>query len=346
MTTLHGTWFDGRSSRAHAVTVAFAEGVLQVRGAGIERDETLAGIDLSAPLAGVPYTLGFADGARLQLPSDAPIATWFPDRHRLERQVDHWERHAGVAAIAALIVAFALFALFQWGVPAAGDYAAMHLPPSVDRMIGRESLAALRGRVLLPSTLPESKRAELQRRFRDFAARSGDHDALHLEFFDAPAVGANAFSLGGGIIVVTDALVRDLPDDDAFLAVVAHEMGHQHYRHALRMVLRGSGVAIVGSVLMGDVSGGTIAAAMPVFLLNAHYSRTFETQADGFALASLARAGISPMAFVRAMRSLEKTHPALAGDKSIRYLSSHPVTQARIERALAAARAFDRAHPH
>lgn len=344
MSAIPGTYFDGRSSRAHAVEVERVDDSLHVSGVGIERTEALAAIQPSAPLAGVPFTLRLADGASLQLPATAPVAAWFPDRHRLQRQVNRWERRGGIAALAALIVALALLAAFKWGVPAVGDYAAMHLPAAVDRMAGQRTLAMLRSRVLLPSELPAARQAELQRRFRDFAARSGDTDTLHLEFYNAPALGANAFSLGGGILVVTDALVRAMPTDDAFLAVVAHEMGHQHYRHTLRMVLRGSGVAIVVSVMTGDVSGSTIAAAMPVFLLNAHYTRGFEQQADDFALASLERADVSPMAFVQAMRALEKLHPELKDDQHIRYLSSHPVTQDRIDHALAAARAFDAAH--
>lgn len=342
MSGIPGIYYDGRSSHAHSVEADCAGGELRVHGDGIERAEALARIAPSAPLAGVPYTLRFADGARLQLPADAPVADWFPRRHRLERQVARWERRTGVALAAIAVIAIALFALFGWGVPAAADYAALHLPKAIDRAVGEQSLALLRARWLRPTELPAAERARLQRRFRAFAARSGDADTLHLEFCRSPALGANALSLGGGIIVVTDEMVRALPDDDAFLAVVAHEMGHQRYHHTLRMVLRGSGVAIIASVLVGDVSGGTLAAAIPVFLLNAHYSRDFEQQADDYAFASLARAGISPMAFVRAMRALEQAHPELRADEPSRYLSTHPLTAARIARAEAAARVFER----
>jgi predicted Zn-dependent protease len=112
----------------------------------------------------------------------------------------------------------------------------------------------------------------------------------------------------------------------------------------LRLVLRGSGVAIVAAVLIGDVSGSTIAATVPAFLLNARYSREFESQADDYALTALARAGISPAAFVRAMQALEKAHPELREDADIRYLSSHPVTLERIAHAQAAAQRFQRGH--
>lgn len=343
MIEITGTYYDGRTSAVHVVEVRREEAVLHVRGGGIERSDPLASIAPSARLAGVPYTLRYADGAWLQLPPNAPVADWFPLRHRLETWVDRLERRAGVAAVSVLVVALALVALFGWGVPAAADYVGAHLPASVDRAIGRQSLTLMEGHVLAPSTLPAQRQADLRARFHRFVRRIGGPDDLQLRFYDSPALGANAFALGGGIIVVTDAMVRDLPDDDAFLAVVAHEIGHQRHRHMLRLVLRGSGVVAIGSMLIGDVSASSVIASIPAFLLNARYSRGFEQQADDFALAALPRAGISPAAFVRAMQALERAHPELRQDGNIRYLSTHPVTQERIARAEAAARAFRRA---
>jgi len=339
-----GSYYDGRSSRVHAVRAECEGAMLKVRGTNFERQDVLSEIRPSAKLAGVPWTLRYADGAWLQLPPEAPVAEWFPRRHRLETWVDRLERRTVVAIASVLVVAVALIALFGWGIPAAADYAGLHMPASVDRMIGRQSLGILRTRWLLPSTLPATRRAGLEKRFDGFISRIGGPDDLQLRFYDSPAMGANAFALGGGIVVVTDAMVKALPDDDAFLAVVAHEIGHQRRRHMLRLVLRGSGVAVVAAVLIGDVSGASIAATVPAFLLNARYSREFEQEADDFALAALSRADVSPAAFVRAMQALEKAHPEMRGDASIRYASSHPVTQERIERAEAAARAFERRH--
>src|SRR5690348_17633159 len=61
-----GTYYDGRTSAVHVVEVRREEAVLHVRGGGIERSDPLASIAPSARLAGVPYTLRYADGAWLQ----------------------------------------------------------------------------------------------------------------------------------------------------------------------------------------------------------------------------------------------------------------------------------------
>lgn len=62
-------------------------------------------------------------------------------------------------------------------------------------------------------------------------------------------------------------------------------------------------------------------------------------------MAALERARISPMAFARAMQALEKAHPELRNDATVRYLSTHPVTEDRMLRARAAALLFKRAGP-
>jgi len=101
--------------------------------------------------------------------------------------------------------------------------------------------------------------------------------------------------------------------------VVAHEMGYRHYRHLLRLILRGSGVAIVGSVLIDEVSGGTIAATIPASQLNARYSRQFEAQPDDFALDALMHADVSPAVYVRMMQAPENAHPKLRDAADTRY---------------------------
>jgi hypothetical protein len=42
-------------------------------------------------------------------------------------------------------------------------------------------------------------------------------------------------------------------DDDRFLAVIAHEIGHEEHRHVLRSVLQNSGVVLISVYFTGDV---------------------------------------------------------------------------------------------
>lgn len=340
--TFPATWFDGRSSRAHAVELAFDADGMHVRGDGIERHEALDAVRLSPRLARVERTLSFADGARARLADSDALDAWFPHRDRLERVVDRLERHAHAIAASIVLTAATLAAAVVWGVPWLADRIATALPPAASTRLGEQVLAQLDRMALEPTGLPDERRAQLATRFAAVAAADGGAPAAvppRLEFRSAPGIGANAFALPGGAVVVTDELVEAIDDDREFDAIVAHELGHQAHSHALRGALRGSIVLVVSGWFAGDVSGaGAVVAGVPTFLLQNAYSRQFESEADAEALHRLAALGTSPRWFARALEHLDP-----GGDEWLslsKYASSHPATHERIAAAERAAEAM------
>lgn len=339
-------YFDGHSSHATRVLAWRDDGWLRWRSERDTREWSvpLADVEPSARVTGVPFTLHLRNGAHLQIDHDALPADWFPRQHLVERMAD-WLESRWVAALAGIAVVVAsLFGMFEYGLPWAADRIATHMPASVENAMGRQSVAALEGRMLMPTALPPSRQSHLQSVFRHFANGIRSAPDVRLAFYQAKAIGANAFALPGGTIVFTDELAQALPDDAAFIAVIAHELGHQANHHMLRQVLRSSGVLIVAGMLMGDVTSmGGVAAGIPMFLVDSHYSRGFEEDADRFAFDALASQGIDPVAFVHAMQALERAHPELHGEE-LRYASSHPLTSGRIARANEASARFRAAH--
>jgi Zn-dependent protease with chaperone function len=168
-----------------------------------------------------------------------------------------------------------------------------------------------------------------------------DGHEYQLEFRHGGMIGANAFALPSGIIVMTDELVDISKSDDELVAVLAHEIGHVRGRHALRQMLQAAGVSSLAFALLGDVSSiSGILSAAPA-LLHAKYSRDFEREADVFAKQWLRENGIAESNFdailCRISGSHEKTKAkakAKAGakdsdKKGFDYFSSHPSTTER-----------------
>jgi Zn-dependent protease with chaperone function len=339
-----GIYFDGRSGRAHAVALRrIGRAHFALEGDGVQRNGAIAQLSVTPRLARVERTVAFADGARLQLPATAEIDAWFPRHDRLQALVDRLERHAHAVAAAVLVCLFTLAAGGFWGVPWAADRIAAGIPAGVEHSLGAQVLGHLDGLGLNASTLPKLRQDTLRRRFAELLRGLPDASGYRIEFRDAPRLGANAFALPGGTVVVTDQLVRLLHDEREIDAVVAHEIGHQQHRHALRQALRGSFVAVVAALFTGDVSSaGAVVIAVPTFLLDSHYSRGFESEADAFAFDLLARHDTSPHWFARAMEALLADQP---DDAQLAYLSSHPPTAERIAQADAAGRRFAAEHP-
>lgn len=340
-------YFDGCSSHATRVSLWREEDRLhwQTSERSREWSAPFDSVEPSARVVGVPFVLRLSDGGHLQVDHDLLPADWFAHHHRLEQLVDWLERRWVAALVGVVVVVVSLLALFEYGLPWAADRIAMHMPQALETSMGQQSLAALEGRVLLPTGLSPDRQSHLQSEFWHFVNGVPGLPPVRLRFYHAPAIGANAFALPDGTIVFTDALANAIPDDQAFVAVIAHELGHQAGHHMMRQVLRSSGVFIVAGMLMGDVTSvGGLSAAIPVFLINTHYTRSFEQDADDFAFRALAQQGVDPVAFVHAMQALERAHPELQGGAGLRYVSSHPLDAERIARANEASRVFRARH--
>jgi predicted Zn-dependent protease len=106
-------------------------------------------------------------------------------------------------------------------------------------------------------------------------------------------LGANAFALPDGTIVITDELVALLDGhDDTLLGVFGHEYGHVHRRDGMRALARLALVSMATGVALGDFS--TVLAGVPALLAQLGYSRDAEREADEMAARVLTASGRRP----------------------------------------------------
>ncbi len=211
MSAVAATFFDGRSSRAHLVQVSTAlldagGSVLLIRAGDWERNELLSGIRVTPRVSGIHRTLVLRDGGQLQVEDNNAVDAWFPNRDRAAGWIDRLERHSvAVAASLLITVASIIFVIF-FGIPYAAEKIAAHIPPSVAREMGEQTVTLLNRFGLENSKLPQKRRDELQAAFSKYVANLPDPKHYQLRFLDAKQ--PNAFALPGGIIVVTDEMVR------------------------------------------------------------------------------------------------------------------------------------------
>ena len=342
MNALPATWYDGRTSRAHAVILRRVDAMtLEIDGGNWRRLEPFVSVAITPRLAGTHRTLRFADGTLVEVDDSDAFDAWFGERHVVEARVDRWERRWTGAIAALLVAAIAVVAFFAYGLPRLADVAARAIPLPVERALGAQVDLVLEKFGFKASTLERARIDTIAARYAAYAAHVPGADAYRVRFLSAD-IGENAFALPGGDIVVTDDLARAL-DDDEVLAVLAHETGHQHHRHVMRSVLQGSAVALAAALVTGDVgSAGAVAIAVPTFLLDQHYSRAFEDEADAFAFDTLERAGVSPRRFADAMRKIDAAGARVRDGDSHDWLSTHPSSAARIAKALERAEAFEK----
>lgn len=322
---IEARYFDGRSTRIHRVVLSLAEDRLVIAGDGIDLRVPFSQVTVDEKLGRAARKIRLASGAFCEAADiDAAEALLAAAGHR-DGRVDRLQRRFTVALLAAVSCIGLAIAAYLWGLPWLAEIGARHLPPSLGKTLSTQTLAALDGHFLLPSKIAEDRQAAITARYRALHLPEGGAPASPLLFRDSPALGANAFTLPDGTVVVLDGLVTLIGDEDQIVAVLAHELGHAHRRHGLQLLLRSSAVGAFWTFYIGDVS--QLLAAAPTLLIQEKYSRELEAEADEYGATLLAANGLSPALLADALESLEKQHHGAAPPS---YLANHPPTEERI----------------
>jgi Zn-dependent protease with chaperone function len=313
-------WFDGRSPRPHRVWLRCEGDELVLR---FERSADAA--DRRHPLRGVRWPERRSHGARqAELPDGSMI------QHGDAGEWDEWAQRNGLregavvgwmqswrGALGAVLGTVVFLAVaWIWGVPLLSTAIAQSIPHSVEARIGELSLKQISAVFLKPSALPAEKQAQLRKGFEQLvnnAYPAGDAPAWQLSFHASKVLGANAFALPSGRIVITDDLVNMLDDvPEATLGVLAHELGHVQHRHGLDLMVRASLVSALVGLVVGDASG--FLATVPATLATQAYSRDAERQSDAQSAFMLHASDISPAVMATFFERLQTQEGRDAGD--------------------------------
>ncbi|GGC67526.1 M48 family metallopeptidase [Undibacterium terreum] len=347
---ISANYFDGRNGKLHQVDVSVDKEAISLFGVDITRSFLKTATQVLEPFERAPCVLSFPDGSRCEVHESSAKAELLALLAYRKSFVMRWQDKWPGALLALVVMLFALFAGYWWGIPWAVDQVVPLIPDSAEKKLGDEVLAGLDSGLFQPSKLSKERQQQAQDIFAAIKP-AVTRIPVRLVFRDAKSVGPNGLALPNGTIVVTDAMVDHITGvgsdlsgflADEFAGVLAHEMGHIQYRHSLKNLLHGSVLAVATGTLFGDFSA--LAAAAPTLVLQGQYSREMETQADDYAVMLLKQHGISPSHMADLFESLEKRNKRnLASGiplwmrATTDYLASHPPTEQRAARLRQAA---------
>ena len=347
MTDLAGHWYPEHSSAQAVATLELDQQTYRLQADGQVFQGKQATLNFSQRIGNIPRRITFSDGSVFVCEDNDAIDRWLGQVHHhdgrfhlLHRLESQWRW-----VILSLVVVFVFSLGFIWkGIPWISTEIARSMPIEVYQKLGSGTLVGLDKWLLRDSELPDEVQDRINLRFEKIL-NSIDQDEYHFQLhFRSMKNLANAFALPSGDMVVTDALVALAERDEELDSVLMHEIAHVVQRHGLQQIIHSSALTVIIALLLGDATAiSNIAIALPAFLLESSYSRRHETEADDYALEKMVQAGIDPVHFANMMRkfmALEanggaKAENASATENKINsYLSSHPATQERIERAL------------
>ncbi len=347
--SIEARYYDGKSAKALEVSLVLTDRGLSIRqGSGEEialwdydriRDET-------HPPVPDELTLSFSaeDNARIIVEDAAFTAdlTRLCPRIRKRRQgkPGWWKPVAGWTA--GVLISGTLF--FVYGLPLLANGIANLIPIETRARIGEEVEAAIIKRFTVakkegdttdkdPVCRNETGQQALEALLARYLGQS-DTDIPAIKITVLQSKVPNAFALPGGRMVIMSSLIDMAEHPNALAGVIAHEFGHIEGTHPMSLFVTNVGIAALFSVAFGDVSGGTILAAVGQYAAGAAYSRDFENVADTRSIELMNGLGYDIAPVIPLFEKLGEKTPEL-GVLSV--FSSHPDMQERVA-ALGAAK--------
>lgn len=325
--TVRASYFDGRTSRVCAVEISVSGHDLVVSGEDIHLSVPFASIKVDERLGNAPRRLRFEDGTFCEIRDLEALDALLASANHQDGRIDRLQRRWQFVLFASVVCVAVVLAGYKYLLPWAAARVANHLPASASRRLSSHILRVLDRGILEPTQLTEQRQTQLTAEFKALRLPEGGTSGSELLFRKSPQLGANAFTLPDGEIVLLDELVDLIKDDKQLEAVLAHELGHVHGHHSLQLMLQSSAVGAFWSFYVGDVS--QLLAAAPAAAIQARYSRDLERNADDYGAALLEANRMCPSLLADALEKLIKAHPDSSQQD---YLSSHPPTDERMRR--------------
>jgi Zn-dependent protease with chaperone function len=319
-------YFDGTSSRRHAVTLAFHDR-LEINAddqtfaiwsyADIRRADSPSGTlrltCLTAPALARVEIRDAAVAAEL-ISRCTRLDEALPDRRSVARIVG-WSIAAAVSIVAVV----------WFGVPLAADRLTPLVPQALELRLGAVAdgqVRALFGSKVCDNATGQAAFTKLVKTLRETA---GLDTSVQIAVLATPV--PNAFALPGGKIYLLNGLLARAQNPDEIAGVLAHELGHLRHRDSTRNLIYNGGTSFLIGLLFGDITGSSALAFASRTLVTASYSREAEQNADTFSIDVMRRLGRSPKAMAELMFRISGKD-----DKNLSLLSSHPLTEDRLAR--------------
>ncbi|MBQ0797792.1 MAG: M48 family metallopeptidase [Porticoccaceae bacterium] len=351
---IQGKWHAQGSAAQSSATLRLESDrfVIEIEG-GLSFSGKLEDLQISDRLGNVERKLTLEDGSIFSTQDNKSIDRLFKDHKKINYFIHRLESHFAWVAIAIICIIVFSFSFFKWGVPWVSSKIAHALPDKANELIAGHTLDFLDDYIFDESQLEEQNKEKIRSRFRSRLIPLEEKNSIikYKLLFRAWGDGEegipNAFALPSGDIILTDKFVELSESQDEIDAVILHEMGHVAHRHSLEMVIESTLVTTVVMMITGDNSGFVdMGLGVGSLLVSSNYSRGHESEADLYAFEHMLVAKIDPQAFSDIMNRItaymgkvENTeeHEEEGGGLSsslLDYLSSHPGTAERVDRAM------------
>lgn len=233
----------------------------------------------------------------------------FIKEHKGQKSLIHMlESKMRWVVVALIVTVVSSFSFIRWGIPTITYALAESLPHSVNETISQGTLDFLDKFMFDETQVTDEQQAAITARFKTLvqSVDSNNSEVNYRLYFRSWDNVPNALALPSGEIILTDKFIELVTSQDEMDSVLLHEIGHVYHRHSLKMVIQGTIVATLVTLIAGDASGfADMGVGLGSLLVTTHYSRKHETEADHYAFTNMLKLDLDPAAFASIMRKMQ-----------------------------------------
>ncbi|GGX24505.1 M48 family metallopeptidase [Undibacterium macrobrachii] len=368
---MNANYFDAQSSIIQPANIRIDADQIKITTSQFNKFFSKKTTRVAEPYLNAALILQFDDGSHCEIHAPVDQQAALTQIAYQASLVEHWQRNWGIALFAIAVVLALFYGSYRYGGPILAKQIVPMIPQQADDFLGTEVESMLDADYFTESDIKAEQAAQITKVFEAIKPNA-TRIPLRLELRKSEKIGANALALPNGSIYLTDAMVQHMPKQNSqatsqrnsplnsplnlpltsagemqLAGVLAHEIAHIELRHSMHNITETSLMTVLLGATIGDFSNILSVAAGG--LLNARYSQEKESEADEYAIRLLQSRGISPAHLADLFESLDqdtstdkstkkKRQSSWLEDQINDYLSSHPMTEKRIERFRQAAK--------
>ena len=165
-------------------------------------------------------------------------------------------------------------------------------------------------------------------------AKSSSRPGLKWEFIVLDTDGVNAFAAPGGLVHITKGALGLIKSEAELAGVLGHEIAHITKKHTVNAIQKNKAIKMTTEEVGGKGSAyfSKLANAAYDNIVERGFDRGDEDAADQEGLRLANKAGYNPAALGSFLGKLMERNKGLSGSKPNGLFSTHPDTQARIDK--------------
>lgn len=322
-----GIFYDGQSSVPQVTTVFLniQKGSLSFESeCGIQKEWSIKEVVFEMLDNGLQMQYQSTTGIEILKTSDASFIESITVFRKVNGYESWYEQIINKGIITHLLLAIIILAVigltYFYAIPWVGEKSVAIIPETYDTKLG--------GTFVQDNLLNLDVRTDKTKALNAFAKELVLNNTKPLKFIFVNENIVNAFALPDGTIVVYSGIVDKMENYDELVALLGHEAAHVNNRHAMKMLCRNLSGYIFISAILGDANGVMAVIGDNVNSLQSlSFSRKFEQEADVEGFKIVLKNKVNPKGML-ALFSRLKSKDGLSVPE---FLSSHPVTEQRIE---------------